>query len=87
MMQLLKDNVKICQTHKDKFMVDTAKVQELIGVRADQVIDYLAMCGDASDNVPGLPGIGPKTASNFLLNSVTLKHSSRVETKLKVRKC
>ncbi|MCH2205206.1 MAG: DNA polymerase I [Lentisphaerales bacterium] len=66
MMQLLKDNVKICQTHKDNLMVDTAKVQELIGVRADQVIDYLAMCGDASDNVPGLPGIGPKTASKLL---------------------
>ncbi|MCM8530475.1 MAG: DNA polymerase I, partial [Lentisphaeraceae bacterium] len=66
MMQLLCDNVKICQTHKDNLMVDTAKVQELIGVRSDQVIDYLAMCGDASDNVPGLPGIGPKTASKLL---------------------
>lgn len=66
MMQLLRDNVKICQTHKDNLMVDTAKVQELIGVRSDQVIDYLAMCGDASDNVPGLPGIGPKTASKLL---------------------
>jgi DNA polymerase I len=66
MMQLLKDNVKICQTHKDNLMVDTAKVQELIGVRCDQVIDYLAMMGDASDNVPGLPGIGAKTAAKLL---------------------
>jgi DNA polymerase-1 len=73
MMQLLNDKVKMCQTHKENLMVDAAKVQELIGVRSDQVIDYLAMTGDAADNIPGLPGIGPKGAAKFLQQYETLE--------------
>lgn len=74
MMQLIGDRVKMCQTHKDNLWVDGAKVQDLIGVRPDQVIDFLAMTGDASDNVPGLPGIGPKGASKFLNDFGTLEN-------------
>ncbi|WP_233897531.1 DNA polymerase I [Tenacibaculum piscium] len=44
-----------------------AEVQEKFGVeRPEQVIDYLAMMGDAVDNIPGLPGVGDKTAKKFL---------------------
>ncbi|MEM9649640.1 MAG: DNA polymerase I, partial [Bacteroidota bacterium] len=43
------------------------EVQKRFGVeRPDQVIDYLGMMGDASDNIPGLPGVGDKTAKKFL---------------------
>ncbi len=43
------------------------EVQERFGVeRPEQVIDYLGMMGDASDNIPGLPGVGDKTARKFL---------------------
>ena len=73
MMQLIGDNVKMCQTHKENLMVDAAKVQELIGVRPDQVIDYLSMTGDAADNIPGLPGIGAKGAAKFLQQFETLE--------------
>ena len=48
------------------------EVVERLGVRADQVVDYKALVGDASDNIPGVPGIGPKTASVLLQKYNTL---------------
>ena len=41
-------------------------VVERMGVRPDQVVDFLALTGDAVDNIPGIPGIGPKTAAALL---------------------
>jgi len=41
-------------------------VPELFGVRADQIVDYLALAGDSVDNIPGAPGVGAKTASALL---------------------
>ena len=46
--------------------VDEAKAPERMGVPPKQVVDYLALIGDSSDNVPGAPGIGPKTAVKLL---------------------
>jgi len=46
--------------------VDTSNAHERFGVQPDQIIDYLALVGDASDNVPGAPGVGPKTAVKLL---------------------
>ncbi len=46
--------------------LDEEAVQEKFGVRPDQIADYLALVGDTSDNIPGLAGVGPKTASNWL---------------------
>ena len=45
---------------------DTHGVKQRLGVRPDQVVDYLALTGDAVDNIPGVPGIGPKTAATLL---------------------
>jgi len=45
---------------------DPAGVKQRLGVRPDQVVDYLALTGDAVDNIPGVPGIGPKTAATLL---------------------
>ncbi len=45
---------------------DAKKVQEKYGIHPSQVIDYKALCGDASDNIPGVPGIGPKQAAQLL---------------------
>ncbi len=64
--QLVTDHVFVIHPHKDNLLVDPEKVQELFGVRPDQMIDYLAMVGDASDNIPGLEGFGPKTVSALL---------------------
>jgi DNA polymerase-1 len=49
-----------------------AGVFDKIGVRPDQVADYLALCGDAVDNIPGVPGIGAKTAAILLTHFGTL---------------
>ena len=41
-------------------------VQEKFGVGPDQIVDYLALIGDTSDNIPGIPGVGPKTAAKWI---------------------
>lgn len=72
MAQLVDDQIFIMQPHKDYQVVDAAKVIEIYGVRPDQILDYLAIMGDASDNIPGIPGFGPKTASSLLAEFGTL---------------
>ena len=52
--------------------LDEAAVQEKFGVRPDQIADYLALVGDTSDNIPGIAGVGPKTASSWLRSYGTL---------------
>ena len=47
--------------------MDVEGVKEKFGVAPEQIIDYLALMGDSSDNIPGVPGIGPKTASGLLV--------------------
>lgn len=49
-----------------------AGVKQRLGVRPDQVADFLALMGDASDNIPGVPGIGAKTAASLLHHFDTL---------------
>lgn len=53
-------------------MIRKEEVLEKFGVRPDQIIDYLALVGDSSDNVPGVPKIGPKTAVKLLSSAETL---------------
>jgi DNA polymerase-1 len=57
---------------KDNLICDAAKVQELIGVRPDQVIDLMALRGDSVDNVPGAPGIGDKGSVELIQQFGTL---------------
>ena len=60
MLQLVDTHVCVLNPPKDNLICDAAKVEELLGVRPDQVIDLMALRGDAIDNVPGAPGIGDK---------------------------
>jgi len=46
--------------------LDIAEVERHWGVRPEQLVDYLALVGDAADNIPGVPGVGPKTARRWL---------------------
>ncbi len=64
--QLVSDSTFIIHTHKNNLLVDSSKVKELFDVEPSQIVDYLALIGDASDNIPGVPGIGPKTATSLL---------------------
>jgi len=68
-MQLVNDRVKLYMPQKglsDGKIIDQEGVVEKLGVRPDQIIDYKALVGDTSDNYPGVPGIGPKTAVALL---------------------
>lgn len=74
LMQLVDDQIYILQMHKNNLVIDAAKVKEIHGVRPDQILDYLSIMGDASDNIPGLVGFGPKTASSLLNEFGTLDY-------------
>ncbi|MBU4268445.1 MAG: DNA polymerase I [Acidobacteria bacterium] len=51
---------------KLKRKLDRGDVKEFFGVYPEQIVDYLALAGDASDNIPGIPGIGDKTATKLI---------------------
>lgn len=53
--------------------LDASGVQEKFGVLPSQIADYLALMGDASDNIPGLSGVGPKTAAKWLASHGSLQ--------------
>jgi DNA polymerase I len=60
MMQLVNDNVHILNPPKDNLICDAAKVEEILGVPPERVVDVMALRGDSIDNIPGAPGIGDK---------------------------
>ncbi|HTM63875.1 MAG TPA: DNA polymerase I [Gammaproteobacteria bacterium] len=63
--QLVDDNITLINTMTNTIL-DPAGVKEKFGVRPDQIIDYLTLVGDTSDNVPGVSKVGPKTAVKWL---------------------
>ena len=89
LMQLYKKNIRIYDPMKNKF-VSNEDVNNKFGVNPDKVIDVQALAGDSSDNVPGVPGIGIKTAAelinqygnleNLLKNADKIKQNKRRET-------
>jgi DNA polymerase-1 len=71
MTQLVNPNVELLNTMDDR-RLDENGVRERYGVAPSQMIDYLALVGDSSDNIPGVPGVGPKTAAKWLVDYATL---------------
>ncbi len=70
-MQLVTDQVKVLYprprgTFSDTDLFDEAAVNEKYGVRPEHIPDYKALLGDPSDNIPGVPGIGKKTAAKLI---------------------
>jgi DNA polymerase-1 len=65
MAQLVNEHVTLINTMTDKLMTPET-VLEKFGVKPEQIIEYLALMGDASDNIPGVPSCGPKTAVKWL---------------------
>ena len=89
LMQLYKKNVRIYDPMKNKF-IDEEDVNKKFGVKPEKVVDVQALAGDSTDNVPGVPGIGVKTAAelineydnleNLLKNAKKIKQNKRRET-------
>lgn len=67
LLQLVSEDVTVWDPMKDKVM-DSQAVHEKYGVYPERLLDLFALIGDSSDNVPGVPGVGPKTAEK-LINS------------------
>jgi DNA polymerase-1 len=65
MAQLVNDHVTLVNT-MSRTTLDSAGVEEKFGVTPAQIIDFLALTGDSSDNIPGVPKVGPKTAAKWL---------------------
>jgi DNA polymerase I len=72
MAQLVNPRVKLVNTMTNTFL-DPAGVVEKFGVRPEQIVDYLALMGDSSDNIPGVEKVGPKTAAKWLQEYGTLE--------------
>ena len=95
LLQLVGNGVKFMKPDKGDYQIlDEPDVAEVWGVRPDQIIDYLALTGDSADNVPGVRGIGPKTAVKLLADFDSLegvydnieKHSAGVKKKLEAER-
>lgn len=85
MAQLVNKHVSLIDTMKDVSM-DEQGVTEKFGVPPSAIIDYLALVGDTSDNIPGVPKVGPKTATKWLqeygdLDSI-VNHADEVKGKV-----
>ncbi len=65
MAQLVSDRITLVNTMTGT-RLDRAGVEEKFGVRPYQIVDFLALVGDTSDNIPGVPKVGPKTAAKWL---------------------
>jgi DNA polymerase-1 len=91
-LQLVNDHVRLLTTRMgvaSTVIYDEARVLERYGLRPDQMLDYKALKGDTSDNIPGVPGVGEKTAISLLQQFGTLdgiyEHLDEVKGKLRER--
>lgn len=65
-LQIVGAHIKVYNPHKEDIIYDAAKVKEKYGVGPERVVDIMALMGDASDNIPGVKGIGEKTAMELI---------------------
>jgi len=75
MLQLVTDHTRLMTTRsgvENTVIYDPARIWERFGLRPDQMIDYKALKGDPTDNIPGVPGVGEKTASKLIAEWVDL---------------
>tara|TARA_Y100001970_G_scaffold173166_1_gene211618 strand:+ start:9018 stop:11789 length:2772 start_codon:yes stop_codon:yes gene_type:complete len=85
LMQLVSDKIRLYDPMKNKVLGEK-EVFEKFGVKPDQVIDVQSLIGDSSDNVPGVPGIGPKTAAELINKYKTLDQVLKNANQIKQKK-
>jgi len=83
--QLVNEQVSLINTMNDSCL-DEQGVMDKFGVEPGQIIDYLSLVGDSSDNIPGIPKVGPKTAARWLSQygslDVLVAHAGEVKGKV-----
>jgi DNA polymerase-1 len=75
MLQLVTDRTRLMTTRsgvENTVIYDPARIWERFGLRPDQMVDYKALKGDPTDNIPGVPGVGEKTAARLIAQFGTL---------------
>ena len=65
-LQLVNSHIKVYSTHKEGLVYDERKIKEIYGVGPDKMTDIMALMGDATDNIPGVKGIGEKSAIELI---------------------
>jgi DNA polymerase-1 len=85
MLQLVNDRVQVLNPPKDNLICDAQKVEEILGVPPERVVDVMALRGDSVDNIPGAPGIGDKGSVDLIQRFGTveqaLERAAEVEKK------
>jgi DNA polymerase-1 len=85
MLQLVNDHVQVLNPPKDNLICDAKKVEEILGVPPERVVDIMALRGDSIDNIPGAPGIGEKGSVELIQRfgslEAALDHAAEVERK------
>ncbi|HTA25384.1 MAG TPA: DNA polymerase I [Terriglobales bacterium] len=85
MLQLVNDRVQVLNPPKDNLICDAQKVEEILGVPPERVVDVMALRGDSIDNIPGAPGIGDKGSVDLIQRFGTveqaLERAAEVEKK------
>jgi DNA polymerase I len=75
MMQLVNEDVHILNPPKDNLICDAVKVEEILGVPPERVVDIMALRGDSVDNIPGAPGIGDKGSVEIIKRFGTVEQA------------
>ncbi len=75
MLQLVNEQVCVLNPPKDNLICDAAKVEEILGVPPDRVVDVMALRGDSIDNIPGAPGIGDKGSVELIKRFGTVEQA------------
>jgi len=75
MLQLVNDKVQVLNPPKDNLICDRAKVEEILGVPPERVVDVMALRGDSIDNIPGAPGIGDKGSVEIIKRFGTVEQA------------
>ncbi|MEX0798708.1 MAG: 5'-3' exonuclease H3TH domain-containing protein, partial [Bacteriovoracaceae bacterium] len=86
LMQFVNGKVKMLDTMKNK-LYGAKEVYEKMGVHPDQIMDYLSLVGDSSDNIPGVKGIGAKGAAKLLEEHKTLDNILKNKETLMPKRC
>ncbi len=85
MLQLVDDHIRVLNPPKDNLICDRAKVEEILGVPPERVVDVMALRGDQIDNIPGAPGIGDKGSVELIKRfgsvEAALERAAEVEKK------